>query len=304
MSEFVPSIAPDVVAACQAGAGETASALSRSLDNAIEVTVGEAAVYDPASPDAAWAGPGLAVLLTVGSEGAIALLPESSGLLPEWYQKPDATGTSKLATLAQELGMLLLPEQFMPDDFRAAYVPHLGEALSRANVAHGSGYVPLTLTSGEKQGVLHLLWPASQPQELFNAPKAAPEPAAVPSPPPAPVAASPPAPAPVETKPQPVAPPRAPALSGLPPYTRSLLRIQVPVLVTLAHKRQPLNKVVELRPGSIIQFNKSCEEMLELEVNNQVIAEGECVKAGDKFGLRITAMKPPEERFKTVRKSG
>jgi flagellar motor switch protein FliN/FliY len=303
MSEFVPSIAPEVVAACQAGAGETASALSRSLDNAIEVTVGEAAVYDPASPDASWDGPGLAVLLTVGSEGAIALLPETSGLLPEWYQKPDATGTSKLATLAQELGMLLLPEQFMPDDFRAAYVPHLGEALARANVAQGAGLVSLTLTAGEKQGVLHLLWPASQPQELFNAPKA-PEPAAEPSPPPAPVAAAPPPPSPVQAKPQPVASPHAPVFGGLPSYTRSLLRIQVPVLVTLAHKRQPLNKVVELRPGSIIQFNKSCEEMLELEVNNQVIAEGECVKAGDKFGLRITAMKPPEERFKTVRRSG
>ncbi|MDZ4783744.1 MAG: FliM/FliN family flagellar motor C-terminal domain-containing protein [Planctomycetia bacterium] len=301
MSEFVPSIAPEVVAACQAGAGETAPALSRSLDSSIEVTVGEAAVYDPASPDAAWAGPGLAVLLTVGSEGAIALLSESSGLLPGWYQKPDATGTSKLATLAQELGMLLLPEQFMPDDFRAAYVPHLGEALARASVAQGSGLVPLTLTSGEKQGILHLLWPASQPQELFNPPKA-PEPAAEPSPPPV-VVASPP-PAPVEPKPQPVAAPHAPAFGGLPTYTRSLLRIQVPVLVTLAHKRQSLNKVVELRPGAIIQFNKSCEEMLELEVNNQVIAEGECVKTGDKFGLRITAMKPPEERFKTVRKSG
>ena len=91
------------------------------------------------------AGPGLAVLLTVGSEGAIALLPESSGLLPEWYQKPDATGTSKLATLAQELGMLLTPEQFLPDAFCAAYVPNLGEVLTRANVHQRPGLVGLVL---------------------------------------------------------------------------------------------------------------------------------------------------------------
>jgi flagellar motor switch protein FliN len=83
----------------------------------------------------------------------------------------------------------------------------------------------------------------------------------------------------------------------LPPYTRSLLRISVPVVVTLAEKRQPLGKIVELSPGAIIQFDKSCEEMLELCVGNRPIASGEAVKIGDKFGLRIIGMTPPEERF-------
>ena len=42
--------------------------------------------------------------------------------------------------------------------------------------------------------------------------------------------------------------------TALPPYTRSLLHIQVPVVVTLARKRQALGRIVELGPGSIIQF--------------------------------------------------
>jgi flagellar motor switch/type III secretory pathway protein FliN len=305
MSDFTPAIAPEVVAACQAGADEASSALSRALDATIELTVGEAKIYDPATPDASWAGPGLAVLLTVGGEGAVAVLPESSGCLPEWYQQPDATGTSKLATLAQELGMLLLPEQFMPDDFRAAYVPDLAEAIARAGLAPGAGFVPLSLNAGEKQGTLHLLWPAVSPRELFSLPPAAgavsakTQPEVVPNTPPERE------PTPSAATSQPAIPTRGTAtLDKLPSYTRSLLRIRVPVLVTLAQKKQPLSKVLELRPGSIIQFNKSCEEMLELEVNNQVVAEGECVKAGDKFGLRITAMTPPEERFMTVRKLG
>lgn len=91
-------------------------------------------------------------------------------------------------------------------------------------------------------------------------------------------------------------------LENLPPYTRSILRIQVPVVVTLARKRQPLSRIVELGPGSIIHFAKSCDQMLELEVAGHGIAAGEAVKVGDKFGLRISAMILPKERFQPVRK--
>ncbi len=88
-----------------------------------------------------------------------------------------------------------------------------------------------------------------------------------------------------------------PATRRLPPYTRSLLRIRLPVMVTLAEKRQPVGRIVELSPGAILQFDKSCEEMLELFVGQRPIACGEAVKVGDKFGLRITSIIPPDERF-------
>ena len=88
----------------------------------------------------------------------------------------------------------------------------------------------------------------------------------------------------------------------LPQYSRSLLRIRVPVVVTLAEKRQPIGRIIELGPGSIIQFDKSCEEMLDLAVGDHRVAQGEAVKVGDKFGLRITSMVLPEERFEPVRR--
>ncbi len=72
------------------------------------------------------------------------------------------------------------------------------------------------------------------------------------------------------------------------------------MVVTLAQKRQRLSRIIEIGPGSILQFDKSCEEMLDLEVGNQAIACGEAVKVGDKFGLRITAMVLPDERFSPV----
>lgn len=90
-------------------------------------------------------------------------------------------------------------------------------------------------------------------------------------------------------------------LRRLPPYSRSLLKIKVPVTVTLATSKQPVRNILGLVPGSIIQFDKLCDETLTLEVGDHRIAEGETVKVGDKFGLRLTAMVLPDERFFTVR---
>ena len=76
-------------------------------------------------------------------------------------------------------------------------------------------------------------------------------------------------------------------LAGLPTYARGLLKIRVPVRVTLASQRKSIQEIVELGPGSIVKFDKTCDEPLELTVGDRPIAIGEVVKVGDKFGLRI-----------------
>jgi flagellar motor switch/type III secretory pathway protein FliN len=86
----------------------------------------------------------------------------------------------------------------------------------------------------------------------------------------------------------------------LPPYTRSLLKVQVPVRVTLAATKQPLQRILEMSPGAILQFNKACNEPLAMEVGEQTVAIGEAVKVGDKFGLWINSIALPEERFWVV----
>lgn len=87
----------------------------------------------------------------------------------------------------------------------------------------------------------------------------------------------------------------------LPPYARSLLRISVPVTVTLASTSQTVERITDIRPGTMLQFDKSCDEMLTLAVGEHEIAVGEAVKVGDKYGLRITSMKLPDERFGPIR---
>jgi flagellar motor switch protein FliN/FliY len=79
------------------------------------------------------------------------------------------------------------------------------------------------------------------------------------------------------------------SIAALPTYARGLLQIMVPVTVTLAAQRKPIQEILELGPGSIVKFDKTCDQPLELAVGDRVIATGEVVKVGDKFGLRIGA---------------
>ncbi len=80
--------------------------------------------------------------------------------------------------------------------------------------------------------------------------------------------------------------------SPVPGYHRSVLKINVPIAVTLARKLETVGVIMNLVPGSIIPFEKPCDQPLELEVANQRIATGEAVKINDKFGLRLTAITP------------
>lgn len=89
-------------------------------------------------------------------------------------------------------------------------------------------------------------------------------------------------------------------LAQLPSYTRSLLKVRLPMSVNLASCKRKVNQVLKLGHGSIIEFEKGYDLPLELEVGGVVIALGEAVKVGEKFGLRITSIKLPDERFKTL----
>ncbi|MEZ6138344.1 MAG: FliM/FliN family flagellar motor C-terminal domain-containing protein [Pirellulaceae bacterium] len=88
--------------------------------------------------------------------------------------------------------------------------------------------------------------------------------------------------------------------SLLKPYCRSIMQVSVPVVVTLARKRMPIEQVLKLVPGMMIQFDKHCDSPMTVEVCDQPIAEGEIVKAGDMFGIRVGEILMPSERFMAV----
>lgn len=315
MPELNSSIAAEVFAACKAGASELAQGLGRifGADPAVEVGEPGPLAIDALAPELS--GPGLVVLLSVGSAAAVAVLPESSGLLPAWYGAPDATGVSKLATFAQEASLLLLPESLMAEEFRCQRVDDIAAALRRAGPAADATALPIGLKAADdRKATLYLFFPFTTSDQLFAATAATPPNVAT-----QPSSAAPSAEEPAREKPAGVlrgeaatkaaaaatsAPARpAHTLNDLPSYTKSLLRIQVPVMVTLASKKHQVSTILEIGPGTILQFKKSCDQLLELEVNGHAIGVGEAVKVGEKFGLRVTSLTLPGERFTPLGKA-
>jgi len=304
MVELSKDLLDQVQAACQANAGELTAALSRALDSSLEVAPREATTLQLAALPEGFDGPGLVVLIQFGKTGALAVIPASTGLLPAWVNEPDASGASRLETLGQELSMLLVPDDLIADRFQAARVESIQGVLAKAELDDGAPLLPLEVKQEGSSGTLSFVWPVGNPENLLAVPPEAasaespPEEGAAPSPaeqPPLPDEQPPPSPK--QTATLPGGEDQDAALARLPAYARSLLQIKIPVTVTLAATRQSIHEITELTAGSIIKFEKSCDELLDLEVGGQCIAQGECVKVGDKFGLRITSMTLPGERF-------
>jgi flagellar motor switch protein FliN/FliY len=79
-----------------------------------------------------------------------------------------------------------------------------------------------------------------------------------------------------------------------------VLRVPVTVSVRLAERKMSLGAVVALGPGSLVTFNKSCEDLLDLYVNNHRYCQGEAIKIGESFGLKISKVGVTEERKERI----
>jgi flagellar motor switch protein FliN/FliY len=73
--------------------------------------------------------------------------------------------------------------------------------------------------------------------------------------------------------------------------------MEVPIIVTLASKSEKAAKLLQLGPGSIIEFDQNCADPLLLSVNNLPVGTGEAVKVGEHFGLKVLQILPAEDRL-------
>ena len=79
-----------------------------------------------------------------------------------------------------------------------------------------------------------------------------------------------------------------------------VVRLPISVIVTLAEKKIELGQLREIGPGAILSFEKSCEDLLDLYVNNRLYCRGEAVKIGEKFGLKINEVGSVQERVSAL----
>ena len=80
-----------------------------------------------------------------------------------------------------------------------------------------------------------------------------------------------------------------------------ILDIQLEVTARLGHIEMPIQDILTLGPGSIIEVGHAIDEPVELLVNDKLIARGDIVVVDEKFGLRITEIISPRERIESLR---
>ncbi len=80
-----------------------------------------------------------------------------------------------------------------------------------------------------------------------------------------------------------------------------LLDVPLDVSVELGRTRMPIQDLLGLGPGSVIELDKVAGEPLDILVNDRLIARGEAVVVNDKFGVRITDIVSPAERLARLR---
>lgn len=86
----------------------------------------------------------------------------------------------------------------------------------------------------------------------------------------------------------------------MPADLRSILSLEVPIIVLLGERHMTTAEVVALIPGAIIELTKKVDEELTLLVNNRPLATGTAVKVGENFGLRLSAVGPIKDRISAM----
>lgn len=81
---------------------------------------------------------------------------------------------------------------------------------------------------------------------------------------------------------------------------QTIFKLEVPVIVLIGGRRMPLEDVLALGPGAIIELNKSAEDELDLLVNNKEIGSGLAVKVGENFGIQISSIQSPIDRIEAL----
>jgi len=228
---------------------------------------------------------GLLISLTAENQHLLLAIPKSLPL-PDWIATPNMSQSSRLETLAMEWSLNCLPEELPCDQFASAYVRSLIDGIEACGLREDATLVRLRLEG--PAGTVSIYGVIGVER--------------------APIPEAPEEPDLSETAGDSREPTEAAYPSGDSSAmdsagsdrVRRLLKLPVGVIVKLAEKRIPLGQFLALCPGSILTFEKSCEDLLDLHINNSLYARGEAVKIGEKFGLKVNEVGSVKHRVSAI----
>jgi flagellar motor switch protein FliN len=79
-----------------------------------------------------------------------------------------------------------------------------------------------------------------------------------------------------------------------------LENIDVALTVEVGRAELTIRDLLRLSEGSVIELNRMAGDPLDVLVNGTLIAKGEVVMVGDRFGIRFGHVITPEERAGAV----
>jgi flagellar motor switch protein FliN len=335
MAQLTAEQVQRTIEACRAHLAEMGDTFRVNLDCDIRLTAEEPRPY-AADVISAFDGPGLAVSLVLGEQGLLFLIPEPFPL-PAWYQAPGLSENNRLQSFAHELSLEMLPADLQADRYRAVAAASLKAVAERAQIDPSATTLVLPVfhaNAAEAEApvarilvVIPVEGSRLLPQEEASASAQPANAEGLPnepgkgelnkneSPSLEPASTEPPTDSSeldsdalaseqaAEEEPTPTSE-NVPATSGISrdEALRALRILNVPVTVSvrLAERKMPLGQIVALVPGALVTFNKSCEDLLDLFVNNHRYCQGEAIKIGENFGLKVAKVGVTEERKEHV----
>jgi flagellar motor switch protein FliN/FliY len=324
--------------ACREHLVEIAETFRTTIGSEIRLSAGEPTDIGEGGGLADFQTPGLAIAMTVGEQGLVVLVPQTLPL-PAWYRQPDISQNNRLQTLAHELTLHLLPADLQSERYLAIPTENLIEVAQSAQVAPSAKMVELSVfhpdgTHEAAFAKILVIVPVNAPPVPGTGQGASDD-----SPRASATSPAPPAEAgnsksgaaadvldlsdvPAEDAPSEEADSvtslvdesgesfvteldgsdshSAAASAGAALRALRVLRVPVTVSVRLAERKMSLGAVVALGPGSLVTFNKSCEDLLDLYVNNHRYCQGEAIKIGESFGLKISKVGVTEARKERI----
>lgn len=76
-----------------------------------------------------------------------------------------------------------------------------------------------------------------------------------------------------------------------------LFDVPLQVSVEVGRTRILLKDLLQMGEGYVVELDKLSGEPLDLYVNSRLIAKGEAVKVGDKFGIKLTEVVSQSDRI-------
>jgi flagellar motor switch protein FliN/FliY len=79
-----------------------------------------------------------------------------------------------------------------------------------------------------------------------------------------------------------------------------ILEIPLEVSVELGRKRMRIGELLALSVGSVLELGTAAGAPLSIYANNTLIARGEAVVVGERYGIRVTDIVSPRERVRRL----